>query len=181
MIADLIVEVAAYVRSPPAVARLPSTACPSELTPAVHPCQLFRAADLPRQSRALHSPVEKRMAERMQPFGIHHCGGNMDRVLRPYAQIRICLCRCRLGFRFGRLPPGAARGGPQTCAAARSACCPARRRRWPRRPSLSCFPPVLSKRPASAASTWITARLTTTCLLCTRWLNGIADMGLKGE
>ena len=41
----------------------------------------------PHSYRQLHLPVERRMAERLQPFGIHHCGDNLQRYAAAYAEL----------------------------------------------------------------------------------------------
>jgi hypothetical protein len=41
----------------------------------------------PRSYRAMQLPVEQQMAERMQPFGIHHCGDNLQRYAEAYAEL----------------------------------------------------------------------------------------------
>jgi hypothetical protein len=46
----------------------------------------------PRSYRALHLPVEQRMAARLQPFGIHHCGDNLHRVASAYAELTPAFC-----------------------------------------------------------------------------------------
>jgi hypothetical protein len=43
----------------------------------------------PKSYRELHLPIEQRMAARIQPFGIHHCGDNMHRVAAVYAELGI--------------------------------------------------------------------------------------------
>jgi len=40
----------------------------------------------PESYRAIHLPVEQRMAARIQPFGIHHCGDNLHRIAPVYAE-----------------------------------------------------------------------------------------------
>jgi uroporphyrinogen-III decarboxylase len=44
----------------------------------------------PDSYRALHLPVERRMAERIQPFGIHHCGDNTHKMAPIYAELPVC-------------------------------------------------------------------------------------------
>jgi hypothetical protein len=39
----------------------------------------------PRSYGEMHLPVEQRMANRIQPFGIHHCGDNLHRMASLYA------------------------------------------------------------------------------------------------
>jgi hypothetical protein len=44
----------------------------------------------PASYRALHLPTEKRMADRIQPFGIHHCGDNAHKMAHVYAELPVC-------------------------------------------------------------------------------------------
>ncbi len=44
----------------------------------------------PRSYREMHLPIEKAMAARLQPFGVHHCGDNMHRVAAAYAELGAC-------------------------------------------------------------------------------------------
>jgi hypothetical protein len=41
----------------------------------------------PRSYRSVQLPVEKRMADAVRPFGIHHCGANMHQVAGAYAEL----------------------------------------------------------------------------------------------
>jgi len=41
----------------------------------------------PRSYSEVHLPVERRMAGRIQPFGIHHCGDNLHRIAPLYAEL----------------------------------------------------------------------------------------------
>jgi uroporphyrinogen-III decarboxylase len=41
----------------------------------------------PQSYRRLHLPVEQRMARRIQPFGIHHCGDNLHKVAAAYGEL----------------------------------------------------------------------------------------------
>jgi hypothetical protein len=41
----------------------------------------------PKSYREIQLPVEQRMAERIQPYGIHHCGDNLHRVAPAYAEL----------------------------------------------------------------------------------------------
>jgi hypothetical protein len=41
----------------------------------------------PRSYRAMQLPVEQQMAQRIQPFGIHHCGDNLQRYASAYAEL----------------------------------------------------------------------------------------------
>ncbi|NLF76658.1 MAG: hypothetical protein GX573_13255 [Chloroflexi bacterium] len=40
----------------------------------------------PESYRAIQLPVEQRMAARIQPYGIHHCGSNLHRIAPVYAE-----------------------------------------------------------------------------------------------
>ncbi|MCX6031710.1 MAG: hypothetical protein NT169_20705 [Chloroflexi bacterium] len=44
----------------------------------------------PKSYREMHLPVEQRMAGRIQPFGVHHCGDNMHRIAPVYAGLDAC-------------------------------------------------------------------------------------------
>jgi hypothetical protein len=46
----------------------------------------------PKSYRELQLPIEQKMAERLQPFGIHHCGDNMQRVAVEYARLPLAYC-----------------------------------------------------------------------------------------
>ena len=41
----------------------------------------------PRSYRQVHLPVEQRMATRIQPYGLHHCGDNLHRIASIYAEL----------------------------------------------------------------------------------------------
>ncbi len=87
VIADLIVDVASYVRG-----RTGSCSISVNRMAERVDSRLFIHANCsvqmisPASYRSLHLPVEKRMAERIRPFGIHHCGSNMHRVAAAYAE-----------------------------------------------------------------------------------------------
>ena len=90
VIADLIVDVASYVRwrtgsCSVAVNRMAERVDPNLFIHANCSVQMIS----PRSYRALHLPIEQRMASRIQPFGIHHCGDNMHRVAAAYAELGI--------------------------------------------------------------------------------------------
>jgi hypothetical protein len=46
----------------------------------------------PRSYRELQLPVEKELAVRMRPYGIHHCGDNLHRVANAYAELEPVFC-----------------------------------------------------------------------------------------
>lgn len=41
----------------------------------------------PDSYRDIQLPIEQRMAERIQPYGIHHCGDNLHRIAPVYAEL----------------------------------------------------------------------------------------------
>jgi hypothetical protein len=90
VIADLIVDVASYVRG-----RTGSCSIAVNRMAERVDRRLFIHANCsvqmisPSSYRALHLPVEQRMAARIRPFGIHHCGDNMHRVAAAYADLDI--------------------------------------------------------------------------------------------
>lgn len=88
VIAQLIVEVAGYVRartgsSSIAVNRMVERVDPRIFLHANCSVQMIS----PRSYRAMQLPVEKRMADALRPFGIHHCGENMHQVASAYAEL----------------------------------------------------------------------------------------------
>ena len=90
VIGELIVDVASYVRERTgscsiAVNRMAERVDPRLFIHANCSVQMIS----PSSYRALHLPVEQRMAARIQPYGIHHCGNNMHRVAGSYAELGI--------------------------------------------------------------------------------------------
>ncbi len=45
----------------------------------------------PKSYRDIHLDIEKGMAERIQPYGIHHCGNNLHRVAAIYAELPLVM------------------------------------------------------------------------------------------
>lgn len=90
VIADLIVDVALYVRGRTGSCSIAANRMVEHTDP-----RLFLHSNCsvqmisPRSYRELHLPVEQRMARRIQPFGIHHCGNNMHRVAAAYAELEL--------------------------------------------------------------------------------------------
>jgi hypothetical protein len=88
IIGELIVDVALYVRQRAdscsiSVNRMVAHVDPSLFLHANCSVQMIS----PESYRQLHLPVEQRMAERIQPFGVHHCGDNMHRIAPAYAEL----------------------------------------------------------------------------------------------
>jgi hypothetical protein len=88
VIAELIVDVALYVRQRTGTCSISV----NRMVEHVDPC-LFLHANCsvqmisPSSYRKLHLPVEGHMAERIQPYGIHHCGDNLHRIAPVYAEL----------------------------------------------------------------------------------------------
>jgi len=88
MIAELIVEVAAYIRQR-------TGSCSIAVNRMVERVdrQLFLHANCsvpmisPKSYQAIQLPVELQMAQRLQPFGIHHCGDNLQRYVSAYREL----------------------------------------------------------------------------------------------
>lgn len=91
IIGELIVDVALYVRSRTGSCSISVNRMASHVA-----AGLFLHANCsvqmisPASYRQMHLPVEQRMAGRIQPFGIHHCGDNMHRVADHYAGLEVC-------------------------------------------------------------------------------------------
>lgn len=88
VIAALIVDVALYVRSRTgscsiAVNRMVERVDPAMFLHANCSVQMIS----PASYRALHLPLERAMARRIQPFGVHHCGDNAHRIAPVYAEL----------------------------------------------------------------------------------------------
>jgi len=88
IIGELIVDVALYVRQRTGSCSISVNRMVERVDPG-----LFLHANCsvqmisPRSYGELHLPVEQRMAGRIQPFGIHHCGDNLHRMAPLYAEL----------------------------------------------------------------------------------------------
>jgi uroporphyrinogen-III decarboxylase len=91
IIAELIVDVALYMRRRTGSCSISVNRMVERVDPG-----LFLHANCsvqmisPASYRHMHLPVERRMAKRIQPFGIHHCGDNAHRMAPLYAQLPVC-------------------------------------------------------------------------------------------
>jgi hypothetical protein len=88
LIGELIVDVAMFVRERTgtcsiSVNRMAGRADPRLFLHANCSVQMISA----NSYREMQLPVERRMAERIQPYGIHHCGENMHRIAPEYAEL----------------------------------------------------------------------------------------------
>lgn len=88
LIAELIVDVAAYVRERAGTCSISVNRMIERVAPN---CFLHANCSVPMISpqsyRKMQLPVEKQMAARLQPFGIHHCGDNLQRYADVYAEL----------------------------------------------------------------------------------------------
>ncbi len=91
VIGELIVDVASYVQGRTGSCSISVNRMVERVDP-----RMFLHANCsvqmisPDSYRALHLPVEQRMAERIQPFGIHHCGDNAHKIAPLYAELPVC-------------------------------------------------------------------------------------------
>ena len=91
IIGELIVDVASYIRQRTGSCSISVNRMVEHVDPA-----LFLHANCsvqmisPKSYREMHLPVEQRMAKRIQPFGVHHCGDNMHRIAPIYAELPAC-------------------------------------------------------------------------------------------
>jgi uroporphyrinogen-III decarboxylase len=86
LIADLIVDVVSYLHSRTgtysvSVNRMAEHFHPSPFLHANCSVQMIS----PVSYKEIQFPIEQRMAERLQPFGVHHCGNNLHRIAPEYA------------------------------------------------------------------------------------------------
>jgi uroporphyrinogen-III decarboxylase len=88
LIAELIVDVANYVRERTGSCSISVNRMVSH----ANPCMFLHAncsvpMISPRSYRAMQLPIERQMAQRIQPVGIHHCGDNLQRYASAYAEL----------------------------------------------------------------------------------------------
>ena len=88
IIAELIVDVALTIRERTGSSSISVNRMVDHVDPA-----LFLHANCsvqmisPDSYHEIQFPVEQKMAERIQPFGIHHCGSNLHRIAHVYAKL----------------------------------------------------------------------------------------------
>jgi uroporphyrinogen-III decarboxylase len=88
IIGDLIADVASYFQSRTSSFSISVNRQVSHLTPTpfLHAnCSVQMIS--PKSYRTMQLPIEQKMAERMQPFGIHHCGDNLHLIAGEYAKL----------------------------------------------------------------------------------------------
>jgi uroporphyrinogen-III decarboxylase len=88
LIAELIVDVATYIRERTGSCSISVNRMVEHIDAS---CFLHANCSVPMISpnsyRTMQLPVEKQMAARLQPFGIHHCGDNLQRYASAYAEL----------------------------------------------------------------------------------------------
>jgi hypothetical protein len=88
LIAGLIVDVATYIRQRTGSCSISVNRMIERIDPS-----LFLHANCsvpmisPNSYRTMQLPIEKQMAARLQSFGIHHCGDNLQRYASAYAEL----------------------------------------------------------------------------------------------
>lgn len=92
MIGELIVDVATYMRQRTGQCSISVNRMVEHVDP-----HLFFHANCsvqmisPKNYRDIQLPVEQRMAERIQPYGIHHCGDNLHKIAPVYAELPLAM------------------------------------------------------------------------------------------
>lgn len=92
-ISDLIVETASYIQHRTGSYSISVNRMAAHLnpTPFIHAnCSVQMIS--PRIYSRCHLAIEQKMAERIQPFGIHHCGIQMERYAAEYAKVPTDFC-----------------------------------------------------------------------------------------
>lgn len=87
-IGELITDVALYIRERTGSASVSVNRMTERVDPAIFlhaNCSVQMIS--PRSYRQIQLPVEQKMAERLQPFGVHHCGDNMHKIAPVYAEL----------------------------------------------------------------------------------------------
>jgi hypothetical protein len=92
MIGELVVDVALYLRERSGDCSISVNRMAEHVDP-----KLFFHANCsvqmisPQSYCDIHLNIEKRMAERIQPYGIHHCGSNLHRIAPAYAELPLMM------------------------------------------------------------------------------------------
>jgi uroporphyrinogen-III decarboxylase len=88
LIGELIVELAAYVRARTGSCSISVNRMAERFDPRIFlhaNCSVQMIS--PASYREVQLPVERRMAEHLQPYGIHHCGDNLHKIVPLYAEL----------------------------------------------------------------------------------------------
>ncbi|PKO15099.1 MAG: hypothetical protein CVU39_12105 [Chloroflexi bacterium HGW-Chloroflexi-10] len=90
LIAELIVDVSDYVRRRTGSCSISVNRMIERVNPRTF---LHANCSVPMVSpqgyRTMQLPIEQQMAQRIQPFGIHHCGDNLQRYANAYAELPV--------------------------------------------------------------------------------------------
>ncbi len=92
MIGELIVDVALYMRERTGEVSISVNRMVERVDP-----RLFFHANCsvqmisPNSYREMQLPTEQRMAERIRPYGIHHCGNNLHKIAPVYADLPLSM------------------------------------------------------------------------------------------
>jgi len=92
IISELIVDLALYMRQRTGECSIPV----NRMVAHVDPTMFFHAncsvqMISPKSYRDFHLEVEQRMAARIQPYGIHHCGDNLHKIAPVYAELPLTM------------------------------------------------------------------------------------------
>lgn len=92
IIGELIVDVALYLRERTGACSI----AVNRMVERVDPALFFHAncsvqMISPKSYREFHLEVEQKMAARIQPYGIHHCGDNLHKVAPIYAELPLTM------------------------------------------------------------------------------------------
>jgi hypothetical protein len=104
LIGELIAEVAGYIHGRTgsysiAVNRMAAHLTP---TPFLHAnCSVQMIS--PKSYREMQLPIEQQLAAKLQPFGIHHCGDNLQRVATEYAKLPLAYVEAGWGSDVARV------------------------------------------------------------------------------
>jgi hypothetical protein len=88
IIAEIIVEIAAFIRDRTGTCSISVNRMVERVEPS-----LFLHANCsvqmisPKSYAEMQLPIERWMADRLQPYGVHHCGDNMHRIAPLYAEL----------------------------------------------------------------------------------------------
>ncbi len=104
LIGGLIADVARYIHDRTgsysiAVNRMAARLSPSPFLHANCSVQMIS----PESYRDIQFPIEQELSERLRPFGIHHCGDNLQRVAPEYARLPLAYCEVGWGSDVARV------------------------------------------------------------------------------
>ncbi len=92
MIGELIVDVAGYIRQRTGGCSISVNRMVAQVDPHIFfhaNCSVQMIS--PTNYREIQLPIEMHMADRIQPYGIHHCGDNLHKVAPVYAELPLAM------------------------------------------------------------------------------------------